>query len=116
MSKKNPRHHPPRRDPYVHHGAVGRSDDGDAFIRDPSEGGPPLAAGDIAERLAEEFVQSATSGEEAAEDARDEWQTEEIGGPFIETRASEEFADDVDQANPEGTEPAAFPTANASTK
>jgi len=38
-----------------------RSDDADAFIPDP-EDGPAIAGDDLAEALAEEFVEGATSG------------------------------------------------------
>ncbi len=91
---------------------VGRSDDGNAFIPDFTEGHSGRARDDMAEQLGEEFVQSATSGEEVGEDVRDAWVSEEIGGPFVETRASEEFAHDIDPANPRGAEREPFPTAN----
>jgi hypothetical protein len=38
----------------------------------------------LAEMLGEEFVQAATSGEEAYSDAADVVATEELGGPFSE--------------------------------
>jgi hypothetical protein len=51
-----------------------RSDGGDAFIHDP--GGRPIhLRDDLAEILAEEYVASALSGEEVAEDLR--------GGDFL---------------------------------
>src|SRR5215471_2876472 len=72
-----------------------RSDDGNAFIPDP-EDGPARVSDDLAENLAEEFVQGATSGgEPVAEEQNDEVVPEELGGPFIETSAREEFADGV---------------------
>jgi hypothetical protein len=77
-----------------------RSDDGNAFIPDP-EGGPARTTDDLAENLAEEFLQSATRGNDAYEDALDEVVPEEIGGPFVETSAADEFAHDIDEANPE---------------
>src|ERR1700694_400508 len=55
---------------------------------------------DLAERLGEEFVASATSGEQAAEDMRDEEVPEESGGPFVETSGASEFAYGTDASNP----------------
>src|SRR6266478_4783896 len=46
---------------------------------------------DLAEELGEEFVQSATSGGQAAQDIRDEEVPEESGGPFVETSGRSEF-------------------------
>jgi hypothetical protein len=65
---------------------------------------------DLAEELGEEFVESATSGEQAAEDMRDEEVPEESGGPFVETTANSEFAYGTDASNPEDAERAPFPT------
>jgi hypothetical protein len=61
-------------------------DDGRAFLPDPREGFGGRVSDDLAEMLAEEFVASATSGEEASADARDESFIEEVGGPFVATR------------------------------
>ncbi len=77
----------------------GRSDDGNAFFPDPGEG-PARAPEDLAETLAEEFVEAATTGEDRDEEQLDATVPEEIGGPFVETRAAEELADGVDPANP----------------
>ena len=85
----------------------GRSDDGEAFIHDP-QGGPARARDDLAEDLAESFLGGATSGQD---DVHDELVPEELGGPFIEGRASMEFADDVDEMNPEDATREPFPTA-----
>ena len=82
---------PPR---HNHH----RTDDANAFMPDP-EGGPATIADDLAENLAEEYLQGATQGNDAEEDL-DQVVPEEIGGPFIETSAAEEFAHDTDEANP----------------
>jgi hypothetical protein len=79
--------------------AAGRSDDADAFIRDPGEG-PAHTRDELAEALAEDFVESATSGNDVLEDDLDRTLPEEIGGPFVVTRAREELADDVDASNP----------------
>jgi hypothetical protein len=63
------------------------------------EGGPAQIADDLAENLAEEYLQAATQGNDAEEDM-DQVVPEEIGGPFVETSAAEEFAHDTDEANP----------------
>ncbi len=65
---------------------------------------------DLAEELGEEFVQSATSGEQAAQDIRDGEVPEESGGPFVETSGRSEFAYGTDASNPKEAEPAPFPT------
>ena len=77
----------------------GRSDDGNAFMPDP-EDGPARISDDLAENLAEDYVQAATQGMEVEED-HDQIVPEEIGGPFVETTAADEFAHDTDEANPE---------------
>jgi hypothetical protein len=81
------------------HGFHQRSDDGNAFMPDP-ESGPARISDDLAENLAEDYLQAATQGMEVEED-HDQVVPEEIGGPFIETSAAEEFAHDTDEANPE---------------
>jgi hypothetical protein len=86
-----------------------RADSADAFIRNPDDGGPIHTDDDLAESLAEEFVHSATSGEEQTEEALDQLVPEEIGGPFVETSASEEFADGYDESNPPDAEQEALP-------
>jgi hypothetical protein len=65
---------------------------------------------DLAEELGEEFVESATSGEQAAEDMRDEEVPEESGGPFVETSGNSEFAYGTDASNPKDAERDPFPT------
>jgi hypothetical protein len=99
----------PRRD--VDMDRVLRADSADAFIRNPDDGGPLNIDDDLAETLAEEFVHSATSGEDQTEAALDAMVPEEIGGPFIETGADEEFADGVDESNPADAEAEALPRA-----
>ena len=81
------------------HGFHQRSDDGNAFMPDP-EDGPARIHDDLAENLAEDYLQAATQGMEVEED-HDQIVPEELGGPFIETSAAEEFALDTDEANPE---------------
>jgi hypothetical protein len=76
-----------------------RSDDGNAFMPDPGDG-PARIRDDLAENLAEDYVQAATQGMEVEEDL-DQIVPEEFGGPFVETSAAEEFALDTDEANPE---------------
>jgi hypothetical protein len=85
-----------------------RSDDGNAFIRDP-EGGPARISDDLAETMAEGFLQSATSGEYASEELLDGVVTEEFGGPFIVTSAREEFASGTDASNPADAKREALP-------
>ena len=53
----------------------------------------------LATELGEAFLESATSGEESESERRDRILTEEDGGPFVRTRASQEFAYDVDESN-----------------
>ncbi|MCA9592286.1 MAG: hypothetical protein KC776_03220 [Myxococcales bacterium] len=60
-----------------------RKDGGHAFIRDP-EGGAAHSRDALAEGLAETFLESATSGEEQAEEVMNELVSEELGGPFLE--------------------------------
>jgi hypothetical protein len=73
--------------------AMHRSDDGEAFLPDPSRRGAHITATD-AESFGEEFVASATGGEPVQSDAADEVVEEEEGGPFLELDSSAE-ADDV---------------------
>jgi hypothetical protein len=80
-----------------------RSDDADAFI--PTSGKAP---DDLAERLGEQFVESATTGVLDA-DGLDAAVPEEIGGPFVETEGSEELADGADESNPPDAEVEALP-------
>ena len=81
------------------YGAHHRSDDANAFMPDP-EDGPARIRDDLAENLAEDYLQAATQGMEVEED-HDQIVPEELGGPFVETSAAEEFALDTDEANPE---------------
>jgi hypothetical protein len=53
----------------------------------------------LAEELGEAFLQSATSGEESEPERREQVLVEEEGGPFVRTRASQEFAYDFDESN-----------------
>jgi hypothetical protein len=87
-----------------------RPDDGNAFLPDP-QGGRAHSDDALAEALAEDFLESATSAEEAGEDIRDEFVSEEVGGPFLEVSAAREFDNDPDASNPPDAEQAPFPTA-----
>lgn len=80
-------------------GRKGRSDDANAFFPDP-EGGPFRISDDLAEEMAEEFVQAVTSGESQSQEALNADVPEEMGGPFLETRAADEMADGTDASNP----------------
>ncbi|WP_394847749.1 hypothetical protein LZC95_09835 [Pendulispora brunnea] len=103
-----------RRNVGSHH-MRGRTDDADAFIPDPygrGQSGHTRAAEPIAESLAEDFLASATSGEEVTQELRDALNADEVGGPFVETQAQEEFAVTVDEMNPVDAIPEPFPTAN----
>jgi hypothetical protein len=71
----------------------GPRDDGQAFLTGFHTGEP------LAEEMAEAFLQSATSGEESEAERRDRILPEESGGPFVRTRASQEFAYDFDESN-----------------
>src|SRR5262249_8443211 len=75
-----------------------------AFLSDGA-----YAEDDLAEELGEEFVITATSGEQAAEDLRNQDVPEEVGGPFVETSARTEFAHGSDPSNPQDAERSAFP-------
>jgi hypothetical protein len=90
-----------------------RSDEGSAFLPDPYDGaGAKARVGDeLAEVLAEDYVASATTAEEVMEDQRNEVQPEELGGPFTETTAEEEFAIEPDASNPLDANREPFPTA-----
>lgn len=72
---------------------VQRPDDGAAFLSGFRTGEP------LAEELGEAFLESATSGEESEPERRDRVLPEEMGGPFVRTRASQEFAYDLDESN-----------------
>jgi hypothetical protein len=90
-----------------------RSDDADAFIPDPSDDGPARSSDDLAEVLAEDFLESATRGNDVYEDEHERSLPDEVGGPFVVTDADEELADDVDESNPADAEPAPRPRAVA---
>jgi hypothetical protein len=87
---------------------VRRRDDSDNPELAPPE--PLLAPNDdLGEELAEEYLISATSGEQAAEDIRNQETPEERGGPFVETTSAQEI--DYEDDEPEDSEAEPFPTA-----
>ena len=102
------RHNHPPPEPAPPAARRGRSDDGTAFMPDP-EDGPARIDDTLAETLAEEYLESATRGEDVVEDALEEVVPEELGGPFVETSAADEFAEGIDGANPEDAEPEPLP-------
>lgn len=63
-----------------------RRDDDSAFLFENSQDD------ELATELAEHAVQAMTAGGDSLLDSRDEAVDEEQGGPFLETRASQEFA------------------------
>ncbi len=75
-----------------------RRDGADAFIPESSVHTDDT----LAENLAEEFLESATSGEERGEEALNEMVAEEIGGPFIETTSEPEQDDMVPKTREPG--------------
>lgn len=70
----------------------------------------PRSGDDLAEQLGEEFVETATTGEDEGGEVLDQVVEEERGGPFVVTKARTEFAYDVDGSNPEDAEREPFPT------
>jgi hypothetical protein len=89
-----------------------RSDDANAFMPDP-EGGPAHIGDDLAENLAEEYVDAVTGGDGGDDAAIDGLVSEEIGGPFVFTSAADEFAHDIDAANPPDAEREPLPRPGA---
>jgi hypothetical protein len=78
---------------------LGRQDRADAFIPDP-EDGPAHVNDDLAETLAEQYIAAATSGEDTSDEVMDQVVSEEIGGPFVETSAEDEYGTEPDESNP----------------
>jgi hypothetical protein len=65
-----------------------RSDGGDAFIPESAQiSGTP---DDLAEFLGEQYLREAVDDDDG-EGSRDEEVTEELGGPFVESRPEQEF-------------------------
>jgi hypothetical protein len=74
--------------------AASRPRDADVAFLSGFRTGDPLA-----EELGEAFLQSATSGEESEAERRERILPEEEGGPFVRTRARQEFAYEFDESN-----------------
>jgi hypothetical protein len=66
----------------------------------------------LVETLGEEFLESATSGEDATLEALNRDVPEEEGGPFVVTRGKDEFARGRDPSNPRGSTREPFPKAS----
>jgi hypothetical protein len=71
--------------------------------------GGPRAKDDLSEEMGEEVVATATTGEYEAEAVREQDVPEEVGGPFVETTAREEFGHGTDPSNPKGSTREPFP-------
>jgi len=78
-----------------------RHDDANAFLPDP-DGGPISDEGGVDSELLEDYLRSATTGQESGEDIRNQDVPEELGGPFVPSSAGLEVVDDVDDSNPLG--------------
>ena len=65
----------------------------------------------LADELGKEFVETVTSGEDEGTELRDSFQSEEIGGPFVGSRAGQEFAYEPDASNPKNSRREPFPRA-----
>ena len=68
-------------------------DEDTAFVRGFRTGDP------LAEELGEAFLESATTGEGSEVERLESVLPEEEGGPFVSTRASQEFAKGLDESN-----------------
>ena len=62
-----------------------------------------------AQELGREFVETVTSGEDEGNELRDQFVSEEIGGPFVPSTSGQEIAEDTDESNPEGATREPFP-------
>jgi len=71
--------------------------------------GGPRGKDDLSEEMGEEVVATATTGEYEAEAVREQDVPEEVGGPFVETTAREEFGHGTDPSNPKGATREPFP-------
>lgn len=99
-TKRRPERAPPRSQ---------RSDDGNAFIPDPGSG-PAHTDDEFAENMAEQFLESVTSGEGQGDAALNAAQEEEDGGPFVASSGEAEFALEPDASNPPDAEAENFPS------
>lgn len=76
-----------------------RPDDAEAFLPDP-DGGSAYTADDLAEELAEEFLRSATGGDDARQEMLEHETPEECGGPFVIRSSRSIFVRGTDDSNP----------------
>jgi hypothetical protein len=67
----------------------------------------------LAEALGEEFLEAATTGEDAGLEALNREMPEDAGGPFLVTRGRDEFARGRDPSNPKGATREPFPKVSA---
>jgi hypothetical protein len=86
-----------------------RSDDGNAFL--PESAARNGTDDDLAELLAQSHQLAVTSGEDLDEESRDQLTAEELGGPFIETRAEREFGATAREPLDDEYEPSSLPEA-----
>jgi hypothetical protein len=63
----------------------------------------------LAQALGEEFLEAATTGEDATLEALNQDMPEEEGGPFVLTSGRDEFAQGRDPSNPKGATREPFP-------
>src|SRR4051812_41648487 len=88
-----------------------RSDSAEAFVPEPDGRSGPVND-DLAEYLGEIFVATATGADDGGGVLQDEVVVEELGGPFVETDAGDEFgASRSARSLDEPGAPEAFPTA-----
>ena len=78
-------------------------DDAKAFL------GQARSTDAFAEQLGEEWVETATSGEDESEEIFNQEVAEDAGGPFVETSGSTEFAHGTDASNIKGATREPFP-------
>lgn len=71
--------------------------------------GGARAGDDLAEELAEEAVETMTTGEDESERLQEGTVPEETGGPFVVTTGGKEFAEGTDASNPEDADREPFP-------
>lgn len=81
-----------------------RKREDDAFLRGGARSRDALAEG-----LGEQWVHSATTGEDDAEETFNAEVPEERGGPFVVTSGGQEFAEGTDESNPKGAGREPFP-------
>jgi len=87
-----------------------RSDAADAFVPEP-DGAHPVSD-DLAEYLGESFLATATGGDDGGGVLQEDIVVEELGGPFVETDAGDEFGESRGSRAPdEPGAPEPFPTA-----